>query len=310
MDALAAEGRIRLSNADYLARPLRFTLDEAMSLAVALRALLELGDSAHGRGGVVRAGEDRGGRRGIRAARRRPVGGGEDAVRDALAARPRGAASRSRWTYDGASRGVTTTPLVDPLSGRGARRVRLPGRLELRAGRLAHLPPRPDRGRRRRPISRSPTTGRRRASRAAGSTIVRTPSRSPRPRAAGSLDHRVLPDAVGGAPGGRRRPGTLLVADPAWLRRLLLRLGPCRPGGRPARGRGVRAGGGIGGSRRYRRRGRTVEGPRRGVPLPFATRPGQRIDCATSAREGETKNEPADVGPPGGANGSSSRSWR
>ena len=44
MDAVESEGRIRLTNADYLARPLRFTLDEAMSLAVALRSLQELGD--------------------------------------------------------------------------------------------------------------------------------------------------------------------------------------------------------------------------------------------------------------------------
>ena len=41
MDAVESEGRIRLTNADYLARPLRFTLDEAMSLAVALRSLQE-----------------------------------------------------------------------------------------------------------------------------------------------------------------------------------------------------------------------------------------------------------------------------
>lgn len=42
MDALEGIGRIRLSNADYLARPMRFTPDEALSLLVALRAVREL----------------------------------------------------------------------------------------------------------------------------------------------------------------------------------------------------------------------------------------------------------------------------
>ena len=42
MDTVAESGRIRLSNAEYLARPMRFTPDEAMSLVVALRAVREL----------------------------------------------------------------------------------------------------------------------------------------------------------------------------------------------------------------------------------------------------------------------------
>ncbi len=42
MDALEGSGRIRLSNADYLARPMRFTPDEMLSLLVALRAVREL----------------------------------------------------------------------------------------------------------------------------------------------------------------------------------------------------------------------------------------------------------------------------
>lgn len=47
MDAVAESGRIRLSNADYLRRPMRFTPDEALSLMVALRAVSELvGDDA------------------------------------------------------------------------------------------------------------------------------------------------------------------------------------------------------------------------------------------------------------------------
>lgn len=42
MDAVTDAGRIRLSNADYLARPMRFTPDEALSLVVALRTVREL----------------------------------------------------------------------------------------------------------------------------------------------------------------------------------------------------------------------------------------------------------------------------
>ncbi|MBI5027589.1 MAG: WYL domain-containing protein [Actinobacteria bacterium] len=42
MDTVAESGRIRLTNAEYLSRPMRFTPDEAMSLVVALRAVREL----------------------------------------------------------------------------------------------------------------------------------------------------------------------------------------------------------------------------------------------------------------------------
>jgi proteasome accessory factor C len=42
METVAETGRIRLTNAEYLSRPMRFTPDEAMSLVVALRAVREL----------------------------------------------------------------------------------------------------------------------------------------------------------------------------------------------------------------------------------------------------------------------------
>jgi len=50
MDTVAESGRIRLSNAEYLARPMRFTPDEAMSLVVALRAVRELAGGHVGEG--------------------------------------------------------------------------------------------------------------------------------------------------------------------------------------------------------------------------------------------------------------------
>jgi proteasome accessory factor C len=50
MDALTESGRIRLSNAEFLGRPMRFTPDEALSLLVALRAVRELAGAGQGDG--------------------------------------------------------------------------------------------------------------------------------------------------------------------------------------------------------------------------------------------------------------------
>jgi proteasome accessory factor C len=50
MDALNDSGRIRLSNAEFLGRPMRFTPDEALSLLVALRAVGELAGPDQGDG--------------------------------------------------------------------------------------------------------------------------------------------------------------------------------------------------------------------------------------------------------------------
>lgn len=46
MDVLAGEGMIRVSNADYLTRPLRLGSSEASALIVALRALRDAGDES------------------------------------------------------------------------------------------------------------------------------------------------------------------------------------------------------------------------------------------------------------------------
>lgn len=50
METVAETGRIRLTNAEYLSRPMRFTPDEAMSLVVALRAMRELAGGHQGEG--------------------------------------------------------------------------------------------------------------------------------------------------------------------------------------------------------------------------------------------------------------------
>lgn len=114
MDAVEGTGRIVLSNADFLSRPMRFTRDEAMSLVVALRVVAEVasGDSADAvRGALAKlealtdASDTR--RVAIR------VESGSSPVRDVLtSAISRGV--RVRLTYDGLVRGRTTTPQVDP----------------------------------------------------------------------------------------------------------------------------------------------------------------------------------------------------
>lgn len=114
MDAVEGEGRIVLGNAEYLGRPMRFTPDEAMSLVVALRVVGELaaGETAgHVRSALAKlealtedADLDR--------VAIRVASGGSD-VRDAIA-RAIAGGHRLRLTYDGATRGRTTRPVVDP----------------------------------------------------------------------------------------------------------------------------------------------------------------------------------------------------
>lgn len=223
MDAVENEGRIRLSNADFLSRPLRFTMDEAMSLVVALRALAELADS--GLRPAVRSALAK--IEAVVGATPRVgvlLAAGEASVRDAIAA-----AIDSRVAveleYHGPSRGVATTPLVDPV------------RVSVRDG-YSYL----DAWSYERDAWRSYRLDRIVAVRSTDRAVA--DHGEPPVFTAGWLDHR--PDAVEVTldlgPDGRwiteyypmrsvtplRGGGvrvTLLVADPVWLRRLLLRLG-------------------------------------------------------------------------------------
>ena len=231
MDALETDGRIRLSNADFLARPLRFTLDEAMSLAVALRALLEIGDSslrpaAESALAKIEAVVGAAPRVGVQLA------GGSDAVRDALGdALDRGVAVRLE--YHGASRGEASFPLVDPH------------RVAVRDG-YSYL----DAWSYERDAWRTYRLDRIVAVEATEHPVA--DHGEPAGFAGGWLDHRdaveVTLDLAPAAawiteyypmrsvkPIARRGVrATLLVADPAWLRRLLLRLGPAVRAVRPA----------------------------------------------------------------------------
>ena len=224
MDALAC-GRIRLTNAEFLARPQRFTPEEALSLIVALRAIEEMADAELGP--AVRS---------ARAKLEAAVGGGADRVDVDVSAGHeviRGrladailAGTAIRLTYHGASRGVATEPVVDPAGlgtrdGYGYLTAWAHERSAWRTYRLDRI------------VAVEPT----------GEPVG---DHGPAPAlASGWLDQR--PDAAEVTldlrPAGHwiteyhpmvsveRLPGDivrarLLVADPAWFRRLLLRLGP------------------------------------------------------------------------------------
>ncbi|MGD7787359.1 helix-turn-helix transcriptional regulator [Propionibacteriaceae bacterium Y1700] len=117
LDAVDGHGTIHLSNADYFARPMRFTPDEAVALVLALRSLREVADPA--RFTVIdslleklsAAAGDR-----AEAANRTQVrvSGGREEVRGAIH-RALEAGVRLDLTYDVASRAETTRRLVDPL---------------------------------------------------------------------------------------------------------------------------------------------------------------------------------------------------
>ncbi|MFT3875141.1 MAG: WYL domain-containing protein [Propioniciclava sp.] len=225
MDALES-GRIRLTNADFLARPLRFTPEEAMSLIVALRACEEMADAS-----LATA---------VRSARAKleaafgglgseridiTVAAGAEAVRDELVdAIADGVAVR--LTYHGAARGVATHPWVDPVQlgtrdGYGYLTAWAREKDAWRTYRLDRI------------VAVAPTqdaVGEHGAVPALASGWL-----DERPDAAEvSLDLRpgghwiteYLPvDAVERLPGDLVR-ARLRVADPAWFRRMLLRLGP------------------------------------------------------------------------------------
>lgn len=112
MDAAQGEGVVHLSNADYLTRPLRFTRDEAVSLVVALQAISEMAA-----GSMRQAAESAAAKLSGVTGQDDPVwlaiNTGDEELREHLLAAI-GKAERVQLTYDGAARGETTQPLVDP----------------------------------------------------------------------------------------------------------------------------------------------------------------------------------------------------
>ncbi|MFV0406279.1 MAG: helix-turn-helix transcriptional regulator [Propioniciclava sp.] len=227
MDALA-HGQIRLSNADFLRRPLRLTFEETMSLIVALRAMEEMVDPDVGRS--VHSARERleavfGGdsdRIEIR------VSAGEQSVRrQLLLAKEAGQAVQ--LIYHGAARGTVTRPVVEP-----ARLVTSDGYGYLvgwsvardawrtyRLDRIADVIPTQDdvaeRGEP--PVIASGWLDER--------TDVVEVSLDLRPEGHWIVEYHPTVAVQRGV--GRQRDlwrVRLRVADPAWFRRLLLRLGP------------------------------------------------------------------------------------
>lgn len=229
---IADTGWIRLSNAEYLSRPLRFSPDEAMSLVVALQLVRELGgpELAEATDGALAK------LTGAHTAARPPVvvevASGSAEIRRQLAA----AIERRqavRLTYDGQTRAQTTTPLVEPTRlavrdgygyldawslERGAWRV-------YRLDRIAEVEVAPgsaqDRGE---PPSAGSGWLDERPD-AAEVTLLLAPT-------AAWLTEYIPVRSSTATPAGLEV--TLLVADPAWLRALVLQLGDQVRSVRPA----------------------------------------------------------------------------
>ncbi len=111
MDAVEGEGVVHLTNADYLVRPLRFTRDEAVSLAVALNTISEVATGelqADATSAVAKLTAITGAAEPVLLA----INTGDAELRqlllDAIASR-----QRLRLVYDGQARGETTRPVVD-----------------------------------------------------------------------------------------------------------------------------------------------------------------------------------------------------
>jgi Predicted transcriptional regulator len=222
MDAVTDVGRIRLSNADYLNRPMRFTPDEALSLVVALRTVRELAP-ASAAPGIESALQKLEQATGTTAATAKvAVAGGSAELRDLLALAIADAVMvRLEYTDAGQE---SSTPLVAPArlivrDGYGYLQAWSQDRQAWRTYRLDRI------------SAAQPTTQ-------AAPSLPEPPEFGPgwleqRPEAA-EVTVRLRPEASWVAeyyPIRQLRRGNdwleidLLVADPGWLRSLLLRLG-------------------------------------------------------------------------------------
>lgn len=116
MELVDDEGVIFLTNADFLARPMRFTPDEVLALVVALRTLRDVAppdslaaiDSALGK--LEGAAGDQAAAARLVDVR---VSSADEGLRETIA-RAQTDGVRLRLTYDSASRGETTVRVVDP----------------------------------------------------------------------------------------------------------------------------------------------------------------------------------------------------
>lgn len=114
MDAVEGEGVVYLSNADYLLRPLRFTRDEALSLQVALSAISEMA-TGELQAAALSAGTKLSATTGHDDPVLLAVQTGDSRVRELLVTAIE-ESRRVRLIYDGAARGETSYPVVDPAA--------------------------------------------------------------------------------------------------------------------------------------------------------------------------------------------------
>lgn len=114
MDAVAGEGVVHLSNADYLTRPLRFTRDEALSLLVALSAVAEMA-TGQLQTAAISAAEKLSVTTGHQDPVLLAVQTGDQRMREILLTAI-AENIRLQLTYDGAARGETTYPVIDPAA--------------------------------------------------------------------------------------------------------------------------------------------------------------------------------------------------
>ena len=222
MDTVAESGRIRLTNADYLARPLRFSPDEATSLVVALRAVRELagGNLVEGIDSALAKLEQATGD-----GARTPhveVAGGTDEIREQLVEAIREQA-QVRLDYTGSGHDPST-PLVAPVElivrdGYGYLQAWSMERAAWRTYRLDRIAAVHPTGEPAEDHGEPPEFG--------PGWLEQRPD-------AAEVTLRLAPEAswiieYHPTRAVRRLDGTvevdLLVADPAWLRALLLRLG-------------------------------------------------------------------------------------
>lgn len=227
MDAATEHGTIHLTNADYLSRPMRFTLDEAMSLVVALRTVAEVatGDTATAVASALGKLEALTSSDETRRVALHLATGTERVRKVLVHCIDNG--RRASLVYDGLTRGETSRPEVDPA------------RIDLVDG-VAYL----------QAWSHERSAWRTyRLDRIVEARIVDRPAGehgAPPPARAGWFDGSdqqvtlaLAPDAawiteyyptidtpagLDPAPAGRR-VATFPVTDPNWLRHLLLRLG-------------------------------------------------------------------------------------
>lgn len=228
-DAIDA-GRIRLSNADYLARPMRFSPDEALSLVVALRAVGELVGDDQG-DAVASALAKLEAAAGVSALPKVAVAGGEAEVRDVLTAAI-DAAETVEFDYTDAGL-QPSHPEVSPVrllvrDGIGYLQAWNAERGDWRTYRLDRIVAIQRTGRRAAAVAEPPVFDPgwfERSASAREITLVLEP---------GSrwLAEYIPVQAVTELADGVELD--LLVADPAWLRALILRLGPALRELRPA----------------------------------------------------------------------------